>query len=609
MYRKKVEILMVLLLLWGGILSSVKAQTLTASAAPSAVAVGQELQVEFTVNAEGTDFTPPDFKGFSVVGSGTGGGWSGGSGGSGTVTHTFIYFLVAKAEGTFTIAPASIKCNGKTISSNTLTIKVTKGVAAQPQQAQTQGQSPQGNSKASGQNVVDKKNFFIRIVPSKTKAYVGEEISVTLKVYYRVQHEGGQLQEPPDYSGFYTEDIPQNQKSQVVTTRETVNGLQYNVDAFPQKILFPQRPGKLKIGGCTAQFILDEAVREALPFGGYITTYERVPAVTKSEPVSIEVLPLPKTAKVFSGAVGELTLKSELDKDKVKANDAINLTITFSGSGNLKLLDTLPLQFPPDFDKYDPKITDHLTVTSAGVSGSRSFNYLLIPRHPGKYKIPPLEFTYFNTRDKAYVTLALPEFNIDVDKGDNNSSSVTVSGPVNKEDVKMLGSDIRYIHPGHESFYRNDSFFLYSFPFLAGIILPLLLFAGFVVARKRYMELHKDTIELKRRGATKMAKKRLKTAQKNIAAGNKEIFYSELLKALNGYFSDKFTIPLADLSRDTISANLTRKNVKEETLQMVNKTLDDCEFARYAPGTLTGNLEEVYASAVKLITLLEDEIS
>ncbi len=609
MYKWRIKIAFVFLLLLGGFVSFVNAQTLTAGASPTSVVVGQEVQVEFTVNAEGTGFTPPDFKGFSVVGSGTGGGWSGGSGGSGTVTHTFIYFLVAKSEGTFTIEPASIKCNGKTITSNKLTIKVSKGASAQPAQSQTQTQAPQGNSNSAGQGTVDKKNFFIRIVPSKTKAYVGEEIASTLKVYYRVQHEGGQLQEPPDYSGFYTEDIPQNQKSQVTTTRETINGLQYNVDAFPQKILFPQHSGKLKIGGCTAQFIVDEAVREALPFGGYITTYERVPVVTKSEPVTIEILPLPKTEKRFSGAVGEITLKSELDKEKVKANEAINLTITFSGSGNLKLLDTLPLQFPPDFDKYDPKVTDHLTVTSAGVSGSRSFNYLLIPRHPGNYKIPAVEFTYFNAKNKEYVTLSLPEYNIDVSKGDNNSSSVTVSGPVNKEDVKTLGSDIRYIHPGHESFYQSDSFFLYSFPFFAAIIVPLLMFAGFVIARRRYMELHKDTVELKKRGATKMAKKRLKTAQKNIASGNKEIFYAELLKALNGYFSDKFTIPLADLSRDTIASNLAQKNVKDETLQMVNKTLDDCEFARYAPGALTGNLEEVYTSAVKLITLLEDEIS
>jgi hypothetical protein len=184
-----------------------------------------------------------------------------------------------------------------------------------------------------------------------------------------------------------------------------------------------------------------------------------------------------------------------------------------------------------------------------------------------------------------------------------------VSGPVNKEDVKVIGSDIRYIHSGHEPFYFTDDFFLYSFPFYAGILIPLFAFSGFVVARRRYVELHKDTVALKKRGATRMAKKRLKVAQQNIASGNKEVFYAELLNALNGYFSNKFSIPPAELSRDTISADLTQKNVKPETIQMVNRTLDDCEFARYAPATVTGNLQEVYTAAVNLITTLEDEIA
>lgn len=593
-----------MMLFCGGLFSCVLAQTLTGTASPSTASVGQEIQVEYSLNAEGSSFTPPDFKGFSVVGSGSGGGWSGGS-----VTHSFLYFLVAKTEGTFTIDPASVKSNGKTITSNAITIKVVKGAVPQASNTQAQNQAPQTNTSAPAPATADNKIFFIRIAPSKTKVYVGEELSTVLKVYYRVQHEGGQLQEAPDYSGFYTEDIPQNQKGQVSTTKETVNGLVYNVDTYPQKIIFPQRSGKLKIGECTAEFILDEPVKEALPFGGYITTYERIGSVAKSEPFTIEVVPLPKTTKRFSGAVGDLSLKGGVDKDIVKANEAVNLTITFSGSGNLKLLDTLPLDIPSDFDRYDPKITDHITISTSGMSGSRTFNYLLIPRHPGNYKIPAIEYTYFNTKEKKYISLSLPDYDIEVSKGANNSSSVTVSGSVNKEDVKTLGMDIRYIHAGHEPYYGTDNFFLYSFPFIAAIFAPLLAFAGFVVARRRYIELHKNTVELKKRGATRMAKKRLKSANKNISSGNKEVFYAELLKALNGYFSDKFTIPLADLSRDTISANLTQKNIKPETMQMVNKTLDDCEFARYAPAALTGNLEEVYTSAVKLITLLEDEIS
>jgi len=199
---------------------------------------------------------------------------------------------------------------------------------------------------------------------------------------------------------------------------------------------------------------------------------------------------------------------------------------------------------------------------------------------------------------------------LDVAKGDNTSSSVTVSGPVvNKEEVKVIGSDIRYIHTGHEAYYSTDDFFLYSLPFFAGIFIPIFVFIGFVVGRRRYIDMNKDALAVKKRKATSMAKKRLKIAQQSIAKGNKEVFYAELLSALNGYFSDKFSIPLADLSRDSITASLTQRNAKPETLQMVNKTLDDCEFARYAPAVVTGNLDEVYSAAVKLITTLEDEIA
>ncbi|HXP53235.1 MAG TPA: protein BatD, partial [Bacteroidia bacterium] len=244
-----------------------------------------------------------------------------------------------------------------------------------------------------------------------------------------------------------------------------------------------------------------------------------------------------------------------------------------------------------------------------GVNGTRNFSYLVIPRHQGNFKIPQVDFTYFDPTKKSYITLNIPEMSLDVAKGDNNSSAVTVNAPVNKEDVKVLGSDIRYIHTGHLPAYRSDDYFLYSLPFFAGIFSPLLCFVGFLFARRRYIELHKDAVGLKQRGATKMAKKRLKTANSFIASNNKEKFYDELHTALNSYLSDKFTIPVAELSRETITGKLTEKSVSPDTLQQLSTVLDNCEFARYAPAAVTGNLNEVYESAITLITKLEDEIA
>jgi len=610
MLKLKHYILAALFFFCGGLFSSLAAQTLSASAESNLVAVGQEFQIEYSVNASGSGFTPPAFTGFDAQGPMTGQSTQMNlMTGSSVTTLTFSYVLVPKAEGTYTIAPATIKCGGKTISSNPLVIKVFKAGSTPPPGGNSQAQS--GNSNTALTEITGKNaNLFIHIVPNKSKVYEGESVTATIKIYTRLNIESLQEVDAPDFAGFYTEDIVQNNHGQLSASTENIDGVPYKVAIFQQKILFPQRTGKIKINPVTMECIVDEQVKSKNFFDQFFGSYKRVPYNVKSEPVTIDVMPLPKTDKNFSGAVGEFNLKGEIDKKKVKANEAINLALTISGEGNLKLIDTLPLQFPPDFDHYDPKISDHFSVSPAGVSGTRTFNYLLIPRHPGNYKIPPVELTYFNTKKKSYATLTTPEMDLEIAKGDNNSSSsVTMSGPVEKEDVKTLGSDIRYIHAGHEAFYHTDNFFLYSGVFFAGLFAPILAFIGFVIGRRRYVELHKDTVALKKRGATRMAKKRLKIAHQSIASGNKEVFYAELLSALNGYFSDKFTIPLADLSRDTISANLTQKNVKAETLEMVNKTFDDCEFARYAPATVTGNLEEVYASAVKLITLLEDEIS
>lgn len=618
----KAVILYAMFLSGCGLASTLRAQTFTAHAESNNVAAGQEFQVDYTLNANGANFTPPAFNGFDASGPSEGTSVNIINGNI-SQTLTFTYYLVPKAEGTYTIGPASINCGGKTVYSNSLTIKVSAagqggGGGAPTAQSAT---IPGGNSAPASGPVNLGKSLFIRLVPNKTKVYLGEEVTTTLKIYFRINFENSpQITDAPDYNGFYTEDIPQNPKSQENVTKEVVNGTTYTVLSFPQKVLFPQRTGKIKIGPFSMQFVVDQPIRTnnifAQFFGG---SYKRIPCNVKSDPIVIDVMPLPKTDKRISGAVGDFTLKSSLDKNQVKANDAVNLTITISGNGNLKLLDTLPVQIPPDFDRYDPKITDHFTINASGVSGTRTYNYLLVPRHQGSYKINPVQFTYFNPGKKQYVTLSTQEMGLDVAKGDNNSSSVTMSGPVvNKEDIKVIGSDIRYIHTGHGAYYRTDDFFLYSFPFFAGVFVPLFAFAGFVVGRRRYIDMNKDALAVKKRKATSMAKRRLKIAQQSIAKGNKEVFYAELLNALNGYFSDKFSIPLADLSRDSITATLTRRNVKPETLQMVNKTLDDCEFARYArlndssgqaPAVVTGNLDEVYATAVKLITTLEDEIA
>src|SRR6185312_4053479 len=500
----KAIIICVVFLFGCGLASSLYAQTFTARTESNSVAVGQEFQVDYILNANGSNFSPPSFNGFEVSGPSQGTSVNIVNGNF-SQTITFTYYLVPKAEGTYTIGPASINSGGKTVSSNSLTIKVSNSGQGSVSSSTQGSPTPGGNNAAQSGAVNLGKSLFIRLVPSKTKAYVGEEITTTLKIYCKVNFESSpQIIDAPDYAGFYTEDIPQNPKSQEINSKEVIDGTTYMVLSFPQKIIFPQRAGNIKIGSFSMQFIVDQPVKTnnifAQFFGG---SYKRIPCKVKTDPIEIDVMPLPKTVKSISGAVGDFTLKATIDKNKVKANDAINLTVVISGNGNLKLIDTLPIQFPPDFDRYDPKITDHFTINATGVSGTRTYNYLLVPRHPGSYKIAPVQFTYFNPKSKQYTTLSTQEMDLDVAKGDNTSSSVTVSGPVvNKEEVKVIGSDIRYIHTGHEAYYSTDDFFLYSFPFFAGIFIPIFAFIGFVAGRRRYIDMNKDALAVKKRKAT-----------------------------------------------------------------------------------------------------------
>jgi len=604
----RITYLLFVVLAWAGCLT-LHAQDFTAAVSKSTVGVGEQFQIDFTLTGNGSNFSPPSFSDFQNAGGPYQSSSFQSVNGVNSQSITLTYVLIPKKEGTFTIGSATIHSSGKTLSSNSVTVKVVKAGAS----AQQNATAKQGSSSSSQGSMTDdqvKQNLFIRVIPEKTKVYQGEAIPITIKVYTRVELQGFQDATLPDYTGFYCENV--TQKGQMALTRENVNGVAYQAVVFKQSVIFPQHAGKLKIDPATAQCVVMERVKNNDPndiFGQFFGSVKKAVYTIKSEPVTIDVMPLPHTDKEFSGMVGHITIKSTLDKSTVKANDAVNLNVTVSGDGELKLIDSIPFKFPVDFDHYDAKIKDNLNVTPSGVSGSRSFSYLIIPRHQGNFKIPPVDFTYFDPGKKSYVTLNIPEMSLDVAKGDNNSAAITVNAPVNKEDVKVLGSDIRYIHTGHMPAYQSDDYFLYSLPFYAGIFTPLFGFIGFLFARRRYVELHKDAVGLKQRGATRMAKKRLKTANSFIVSNNKEKFYNELHTAINSYLSDKFTIPVADLSRETVTNKLTEKSVSTETLQQLSTVLDNCEFARYAPASVTGNLNEVYESAVTLITKLEDEIA
>jgi hypothetical protein len=296
-----------------------------------------------------------------------------------------------------------------------------------------------------------------------------------------------------------------------------------------------------------------------------------------------------------------------LSKDKVKANDAVNLTVTLNGNGNIKLVDPLKITFPEDFETYDPKTSEKITVGATGVSGSKTFDYLVIPRHEGDYKIDQIHFSYFDPEKREYVTLPSPDFNLHVDKG-NAADAVVIGGSRSKEDVKVLGNDIRYIKTNAVHLKSKENYFFGSLLFYSGLVVPFIIFIGFIILYKKNREQNKDVIAVKSRKARKMAKKRLSFAEKHLRSSNKELFYVEIFKAVYGYISDKLNIPVADLNKEHISSTLKQKNVSEETVKGLITTIDSCEYAHYAPNAASGDLKSIYDNTVELITKIEDEL-
>ncbi|MBI2269253.1 MAG: protein BatD [Bacteroidetes bacterium] len=590
--------------------SDLMAQGFTAAVSKNRVAVGEPFQIEFAVSNGGADnFKPPAaLKDFDIYSGPNHSNSVQIINGSMSQSTSISYYIAAKREGKITIGPASITVNGNKKESNSITIEVSKASSGNPN-AGNQGGN-QGNAAAAQSS---DENLFARTSVNRTKVYQGEQITVVHKIYTRLSLRGFQDVKFPTYNGFWSQDAPQ--KGQITLSNENIEGVNYSVAELRRTFLFPQRSGTLEIDPINVECVVRQRSRQPQNvFDQFFGTggYEDVLMKAKSKPVKIEVMPLPETNKPenFSGAVGNFTFKASMNKNKVKTNEAVNLSISISGSGNLKLIDEVKVNVPEDIEKYDPKINDNISANNSGVSGSKSFEYLLIPRHAGEYKIDQVSFSYFDPDKKTYITLPSPEFSINVEKGkDDDNTSPAVMTTIQKKDVAVVGNDIRYIKTNNIQLKKKDNGFWGSRGFYGGLLSPMLLFAAFILVRRKNIKDNSDLVLVKSRKAGKMAKKRLVQAEKHLKENNKEPFYEEIFKALYGYLSDRLNIPFAELTKESISAMLRSKKVNDETCQKLETILSNCEFARYAPSSVSGDLHGAYNDSATIITQIEDQLS
>ena len=586
------------------------------ASAPSVVATGEQFRLSYTLNQEGTNLKVPTLEGFELLMGPSVSQSSSFSFVNGKSTqsksYTYTYLLEGTKEGKFQIAPASVTVDGKQYQSNALTIEVVKGnVNSNASSGRNSGQPIQPDATAS----VNEENLFVKVDVSKKSLYLGESLVATIKVYTKVDLSNFGRSKFPTFDGFLAEEIPTPQRIELV--RETYNGQIYNVGVIRKVLLFPQHTGEIVI----EPFELECIVRQRLAGGGhsffddFFGNYRDVRAMRRSKPVTVTVKELPQNGKPagFSGTVGNITMSTSLSADTVSANDAITYKVTFSGQGNLKLLQAPVMDFPLDFEAYDPKESRNVNTSENGMAGTVSFEYVLIPRYSGDYKIPAIRYSYYDTKSNTYKTIVGQEYAIHVRKGAEKGQAGSTSGNVvqsfKKEDIRQVGEDIRYLKTGSLNLKEAGVHFFGTLKYWLSLFIPLVLFIAAFVFNRQRIKANADIARVKNRTATKMARKRLKLAATALKSHNGEQFYDEVLKALWGYMSYKLNIDKAELNRDNISEILQRKNVSEDLMRDFISLLDTCEYARYAPGSNSDNeMEKVYARSIEVITKLDKNI-
>ena len=543
--------------------------TLTADA-PDVVVSGDQFRLTFTVNTQKVkDFRAPSItKGFDVLMGPSRSQQSstqiinGKVSSSSSITYTYI--LMAGDAGTYTIPAASIEANGEKIFSNAVTIKVLPpDQSASGSKGSQKSGAQAGNQAASGR--ITSNDLFITATASKTTVHEQEAILLTYKVYTLVNLRQlfGKM---PDLKGFHTQEIELPQ--QKTFSLEHYKGRNYNTTVWSQYVLFPQQTGKLEIPSITFEGVVAIQTVSDDPFDAFFNGggYQEVKKKIVTPKLTINVQPLPAKPANFSGGVGEFTLASSINAKDVKTNDAVTIKLTISGSGNMKLISTPEVKFPEDFEVYDPKVTNNFEASRAGLSGTQTIEYLAIPRHAGNFTIPPVEFTYFDLKSNSYKTLKTEAYNINVAKGQENADQV-IADFTNKENVKVLGQDIRFIKLGDTKLMPKGDVFFGTVGYYLWYIIPFVLFVGLVVFFRKQAAENANVAKVKTKKANKVATKRMKLAGKLLAENRKNEFYDEVLKALWGYISDKLSIPVSQLSKDNIEAELAKYGVADDVIK------------------------------------------
>ena len=581
---------------------TVNAQVISVSA-PSKVSAGENFRLSFTINTDDVD----DFRAgsipsgleviagpytsqqssYQIVNGHT----------SRSSSITFTYTLYADKPGTYTVSGAKARVGGKTIASHHVIIKVGAG-SRHGNGAPQMHEDAEPRMSSSGK--ISANDLFVKVSASKRRVCEQEPVLLTYKVYTLVDLTSldGKM---PDLKGFHTQEVPLPQQKSFHL--EKVNGKNYRCVTWSQYVMFPQMTGKLSIPSITFKGIVVQRNNSVDPFEAFFnggSGYVEVKRNIVAPGIDIQVDPLPKRPVDFSGGVGHFTISAQLNHKTVKEGEPLTLRVVVGGIGNLKLIKQPVVDFPKDFDRYDPKVSDKTKLTANGIEGNMIYDYLVVPRNRGDYTIPAVSLTYYDTSTNSYKTIKTQPLQVKIEKGDGNKTTVDDFSDQPK-DIKPIKTSDEDVVGVYTSFVGSGSYWLW-------LVLPFVVFvAVLVVFRKRALD-SANIVASKQKRATKVATKRLKTAYRLMKAGRSGEFYDEVLRALWGYVGDRMNMPVESLSRENVVEAFEARNVQKETTEKFVHALDECEFERYSPGDPAGNMNKTYESAMIAIMDIENTI-
>ena len=579
------------------------------TSAPNAVVVNQRFRLKYTINRRNVrEPLVPAIENFNVLAGPYRSEQSSTQIINGEVTSTqavtFTYTLLAEKEGAFTIPGATIKVDGKEYTSNPVKVKVLPEDKSASAASNARQQRPTQQTNAG--NEISADELFMTATVNKTKVYEQEALLLSYKVYSAVNLTSlnGKA---PDLKGFQIQEVelPRNKEWQI----EHYKGRNYRTLLWQQFVLFPQQSGEIEIPSTTFEGVVTQQVRNYDDifsfFGG--NNYVEVKRELRTPKLKINVQKLPAgKPESYSGAVGNFKISSSVSTTELKANEAVTLRLVISGTGNMKLIKTPEIAFPEDFEIYDPKVENKFTLKNNGFSGNKIIEYLAIPRYGGSYTIPAVKFTYFDINAREYKTVETESYTLQVEKGKETGGAVAAY--VSKEELKMLGQDIRYIKRGAAVWGMRGNYFYASLQYYLWYAVPFVLFVLYIIVCRKQMKENANIAAMRTKKANKVAVKRLKVAKKLMHENKSGGFYDEILKTLWGYMSDKLNIPVSQLSKENIAARLAERGVEESLVNELHNLLNEAEFARYAPGDASAAMENVYKQAMSVISTMENTI-